>query len=1017
VPASPFPFHDLLDDFEAAWQRGSRPALADYLPPEDHPRRQEMVLELLKLDLEYRLQAGQTAPLLPVYRRQEGVALSKADQVALIALEYQRRWERGERVSRAEYLDRFPDLAAELQALSPCWDCETPGCPRTRIPLQDESAETVTCPVCGGRFRVAELFTPAAGLPAGDAAAELNLRGYELSERLGRGGIGEVYLSRDPRLGRTLAVKVLRPEYQGNPEVERRFEEEARITARLDHPNIVPLHVYGRLPDGRLGFTMRLIEGRTLAELLGDRSDPKQDLGRFLGIFQGVCQAVAFAHFKGVIHRDLKPGNVMVGRSGEGATFDLVQVMDWGMAKVLRPPPDGGERTAGTGAPEEGGRRPGPGSTGDETAAGQALGTPGYMAPEQARGERERVNERTDVFGLGAVLCEILTGLPPYWKSRDDRPNQAEALRRARAGELGAAEARLDGCLAGKALVQLARDCLRAEPAGRPPHGGAVARRVAEYLEKDKRKRRRKLLVLTAALTALLVAAVSAAVWRLDSLATGYVHRILGAEPNDSLRPVIDEVQSTWYSPLLATQVASRLRGELDQGWRKIMEPDSGPAEDERGKQLANAAAALALLGETEVLWPLLEHSPDPRLRYLLIGRLVTAEVPPETLVQKLHALLPGPAAAEDASAGIRQALILCLGRFDTLALPEKEKLASPSRSSLLVFGASTVGLLAPHGQGPFLALIPGRDRPTLPPDLKRYLLNELAAAYRADPDPGVHSAIDWVLRRWQVAVRPLDEALSQERGEAQLMARLGRGDLSWRWYVTQHLHTMVVVDARKYDPQQLGLPPLPYLFAISSKEVSFEQYEKFNKPRPSNPTRALDRPVNMLGSEAAFTYCDQLTTVETSAAGPFFGPGAASKAGRTVLLEEERGYRLPSGAEWEYACRGGSVTRRFFGNTVALMDEFAWSHDNSSENWLQNESAAGPVGRLMPNQLGLFDIYGNVGEYCIDSPFRSGIGAVTARGGSFTDHREIIDSRSHPQVKGDKSNGWRIARTLWKFR
>src|SRR5262249_53600192 len=153
---------------------------------------------------------------------------------------------------------------------------------------------------------------------------------------------------------------------------------------------------------------------------------------------------------------------------------------------------------------------------------------------------------------------------------------------------------------------------------------------------------------------------------------------------------------------------------------------------------------------------------------------------------------------------------------------------------------------------------------PTLPLDVKSRLTQELAAAYRTDPDPGVHSAIDWVLQRWRVAVRPLDEALSQERGEAQLMERLGRGGLSWRWYVQQHLHMMVVVDPRTYAPQQLGLPPLPYLFAISSKEVSFEQYEKFNKPRPGNLTRALDRPVNMLRSEAAFTYCDQLTTAES---------------------------------------------------------------------------------------------------------------------------------------------------------
>src|SRR5262249_50640518 len=150
---------------------------------------------------------------------------------------------------------------------------------------------------------------------------------------------------------------------------------------------------------------MKLIKGRTLAELLEERASPADDLARFLGIFEQVCQTVAYAHSRGVIHRDLKPQNVMVGAFGE------VQVMDWGLAKVLgeasweRQRPEAGTliRTARSGS-----------GAGSETEAGSLLGTPAYMPPEQAQGDVALLDRRCDVFGLGAILCEILTGKPPY---------------------------------------------------------------------------------------------------------------------------------------------------------------------------------------------------------------------------------------------------------------------------------------------------------------------------------------------------------------------------------------------------------------------------------------------------------------------------------------------------------------------------------------------------------------------------------------------------------------------------
>jgi serine/threonine-protein kinase len=228
---------------------------------------------------------------------------------------------------------------------------------------------------------------------------------YQLEEELARGGMGAVWRARDPELGRTLAVKVLREDYRGRPDLGRRFREEAQITGQLQHPGIPPVHEVGTLADGRPFFAMKLIKGRTLADLLSERSAPAADLPRFLGIFEQVCQAVAYAHSKGVIHRDLKPHNVMVGAFGE------VQVMDWGLAKVL-----GDRGSPNTGKVEEVSaivtdRAATPGWA---SQPGAQLGTPAYMAPEQARGEVDRLDERCDVFGLGAILCVLLIGQPPF---------------------------------------------------------------------------------------------------------------------------------------------------------------------------------------------------------------------------------------------------------------------------------------------------------------------------------------------------------------------------------------------------------------------------------------------------------------------------------------------------------------------------------------------------------------------------------------------------------------------------
>ncbi len=331
--------------------------------------------------------------------------------------------------------------------------------------------------------------------------------------------MGIVYSARDESLGRDVAVKVLHERYLADALVAQRFLDEARITAQLQHPGIPPVFEVGRLADGRPYLAMKLIKGRTLEELLAERSDLASDRGRFLAVFEQLCQAVGYAHSKYVLHRDLKPANIMVGAFGE------VQVMDWGLAKLL---PADGPAVRQPALDTE----PGDGTVihtarehDCDTLAGSMLGTPAFLAPEQAGGEVERIDERTDVFGLGAILCVILTGEPPYIG------NSAEEVRlMAIRGTLAGAWARLEQCGADPRLVELCRRCLTAQRETRPRDAGAVAATVAGFLADveerarqaelarataearavEQRKRRRVQLVLAATVLLALVGGIVA---------------------------------------------------------------------------------------------------------------------------------------------------------------------------------------------------------------------------------------------------------------------------------------------------------------------------------------------------------------------------------------------------------------------------------------------------------------------------------------------------------------------------
>ena len=339
------------------------------------------------------------------------------------------------------------------------------------------------------------------------------------------GGLGAVLKGRDVDLGRDLAVKVLLEAHRDDPELVRRFVEEAQIGGQLQHPGVVPVYELGTFADRRPFFTMKLVKGRTLAALLGERTDPADDRPRFLAIFEQVCQTMAYAHARGVIHRDLKPSNVMVGAFGE------VQVMDWGLAKVL-------PEEARADEAERAGDSPTRRVTRRHGAAAPAAGRSRRRAacwarrrtwpPEQARGEVRPVDERADVFGLGAILCEILTGQPPYRRADSAEEVRAQGGAGRPGGDLGPAR-RVRGRRgvggAGRACLargtdrlkdaQAVADGLTAYLAGVQERlrGGQLEQAAAEQRAAAERQARRLTVGLAAALLLLVVGGGGGGAW------------------------------------------------------------------------------------------------------------------------------------------------------------------------------------------------------------------------------------------------------------------------------------------------------------------------------------------------------------------------------------------------------------------------------------------------------------------------------------------------------------------------
>jgi tetratricopeptide (TPR) repeat protein len=442
----------------------------------------------------------------------------------------------------------------------------------------------------------------AAPAPGADADAPRRgpapaVPGHELFEEVGAGGMGVVYRARDLALGRDVAVKLLQDRYSADSAMAARFLEEARITGRLQHPGVPPVHRVGALPDGRPYLVMKLIRGRTLDRL------PAEAPGSVnaLAVFEQIAQAVGYAHAHGVIHRDLKPSNVMVGGFGE------VQVMDWGLAKVLGAAPAAGaeptvvEATTAIHSPRD--------ADTPVTRAGSVLGTPAYMPPEQAAGETEKIDRRADVFALGAILCYLLTGKPPYAGASADEVHLA-AVR----GQTAGAFARLDASGAEPALIDLARRCLAFAPDERPADASTVAAAVAalraaaeerarqaevqraraEVRAAEQRKRRRVQLALAGSVVALLALAGGGLWWSDRQAADRATERRAEAARNrQALDAALDQAGA-------GLRKANPAHGEIDAALTQAGHRLPPAGEDDARARFAELTRARQFLGRLD---------------------------------------------------------------------------------------------------------------------------------------------------------------------------------------------------------------------------------------------------------------------------------------------------------------------------------------------------------------------------------------------------------------------------------
>jgi WD40 repeat protein/tRNA A-37 threonylcarbamoyl transferase component Bud32 len=405
-PASPAPLEQAVDRFEDAWQRGERPSIDDHLGTAAGIDRSALLVELVHVDLEYRLKGGEAARVEAYLQSYPELSLDRHIVLDLVSAECRLRRREDAAVSITEYTNRFPDYRAELLA-SATTSLAPPAAPD---PPSSPYGSTIGLPSGASPTDAKDDVPKRLDVPSSEPAGDLVTRSrYRVLRLHARGGLGEILAARDEELGREVALKRLQRHQARDAGSRGRFLREAELTSQLEHPGVVPVYGLGQAADGSPVYAMRFIRGETFQEAVErfhQADQPGREPGerslafrQLLSRFVSVCNTVAYAHSRGVLHRDLKPSNILLGPYGE------TLVVDWGLAKPLAeaaegyaPNPEAAAAPAGS----------------DLTQEGEIIGTPAYMSPEQALAHWDAVGPASDIYSLGATLFVLLAGRPPF---------------------------------------------------------------------------------------------------------------------------------------------------------------------------------------------------------------------------------------------------------------------------------------------------------------------------------------------------------------------------------------------------------------------------------------------------------------------------------------------------------------------------------------------------------------------------------------------------------------------------